>query len=133
MTDKTEKLSLMTELIKLANTDRELRESEYQFLLAIALQLQITPEEFKPLFDQYIDFTPPKNEFDRILQFQRLILLSNIDLQNDEKEIAFIRETGMKMGLNTLAIDEVLRRMNDYENKVIPPEKLIEIFTRNYN
>ncbi len=132
-TDKTEKLSLITELIKLARVDQEVREIEYQFLMAIALQLQITPEEFKSLFDEYIDFTPPQGEFDRILQLQRLILLSNVDLQNSEKEIAFIKEVGVNMGLNPMAINEVLQRMHDYENKIIPPDKLIEIFTRNYN
>ncbi|MCE3296552.1 MAG: TerB family tellurite resistance protein [Crocinitomicaceae bacterium] len=132
-TDKTEKLSLMTELIKLARTDKDVREAEHQFLMAIALQLQITPEEFTSLFDQYIDFTPPVNEFDRILQLQRLILLSNVDLQNNQEETAFIREAGIKMGLNSLAVDEVLNRIHDYENKIIPPDKLIEIFTRNYN
>ncbi|MGV3631062.1 MAG: TerB family tellurite resistance protein [Bacteroidota bacterium] len=132
-TDKTEKLSLMTELIKLARADQEVREAEHQFLMAIALQLQITPEDFKALFEQYIDFTPPQNEFDRILQLQRLILLSNVDLQNNEKEIAFIKEVGINMGLNPMAVDEVLNRMHDYENKIIPPDKLIEIFTRSYN
>ena len=132
-TDRTEKLSLMTELIKLARVDQDVREAEYQFLMAIALQLQITPEEFKALFDQYIDFTPPVNEFDRILQLQRLILLSNIDLQNSDKELALIREMGVNMGLNPMAINEVLQRMHDYENKIIPPDKLIEIFTRSYN
>ena len=132
-TDRTEKLSLMAELIKLARVDQDVREAEYQFLMAIALQLQITPEEFKSLFEQYIDFTPPQGEFERILQLQRLILLSNVDLENNEKEIAFIKEVGMNMGLNPMAINEVLQRMHDYENKIIPPDKLIEIFTRNYN
>lgn len=130
---KTEKLSLLTELIKLARVDMEFREMEQQFLMSIALQLEITPEEFTGLFMQYIDFTPPENEFNRILQLQRLILLSNVDLENNSKELQFIKECGMKMGLNPIAVDEVLRRMHDYENKIIPPDALIEIFTRTYN
>lgn len=131
--NKNEKLSLLTELIKLANTDLEVREIEYQFLMSIALQLEISPEEFTKLFKENIEFTPPTNEFDRILQLQRLILLSNVDLENSENELRFIKELAIKMGLNSLAVDEVLRRMHDYENKIIPPDDLIAIFTANYN
>ncbi|MFN5417756.1 MAG: TerB family tellurite resistance protein [Flavobacteriia bacterium] len=131
--NKNEKLSLLTELIKLANADLEVREMEHQFLMAIAMQLGISAEEFVPLFEQNIDFVPPVNEFDRILQLQRLILLSNVDLENSENELRFIKELAIKMGLNSLAVDEVLRRMHDYENKIIPPDVLIAIFTANYN
>lgn len=131
--NKNEKLSLLTELIKLAKADLEIREMEKQFLMAIAMQLGISPEEFVPLFEQNIDFVPPVNEFDRILQLQRLILLSNVDLENSENELRFIKELAIKMGLNPLAVDEVLRRMHDYENKIIPPDVLIAIFTANYN
>lgn len=131
--NKNEKLSLLTELIKLANADLEVREMEHQFLMAIAMQLGISAEEFVPLFEQNIDFIPPVNEFDRILQLQRLILLSNVDLENSENELRFIKELAIKMGLNSLAVDEVLRRMHDYENKIIPPDVLIAIFTANYN
>jgi hypothetical protein len=131
--NKKEKLSLLTELIKLANADLEVREMEHQFLMAIAMQLGISAEEFVPLFEQNIDFVPPVNEFDRILQLQRLILLSNVDLENSENELRFIKELAIKMGLNSLAVDEVLRRMHDYENKIIPPDVLIAIFTANYN
>lgn len=127
---KQEKLSLLTELIKLARVDLEVREIEYQFLLAIAAQLKVTPNEFQHLFDEYIEFTPPENEFDRILQLQRLILLSNVDLENSEKELDFIRNCGIKMGLNPLAIDEVLVKMHEFENKIIPPNELIQIFMR---
>ena len=47
---KEEKLSLLTELIKLARVDKEIKEMEHQFLLAIANQLQISQEEFETLF-----------------------------------------------------------------------------------
>lgn len=131
--NKTEKLSLLTELIKLARADDEVREEEFRFIMTIAEQLGITADEIAPVFTEYIDFTPPRAEFDRILQLHRLILLSNIDQHSNEKELYFIRQAGIHMGLNPTAVDEVLKRMNDYENKIIPPDKLIEIFTRNFN
>ncbi len=131
--NKIEKLSLLTELINLARVDQPMHEMEHHFLLAIAQQLGISNEEFETLINQKVDFTPPVNEFDRILQLQRLILLSNIDLKINEKEINLIKELSVKMGLNPLAVNEVLTKMNEFENKIIPPPILIEIFARNYN
>ncbi len=132
-TSKIEKLSLLTELINLARVDEPMHEMEHTFLLAIAQQLGVSEDEFQTLYNQKVDFTPPISEFERILQLQRLILLSNIDLKVNEKEIILIKELSVKMGLNPLAVNEVLIKMNDYENKIIPPTILIELFARNYN
>lgn len=130
---KEEKLSLLTELIKLARVDKEVKEMEHQFLLAIANQLQISQEEFEALFEQHIDFEPPKDDFNRILQLQRLILMSSVDLENHPDELNTIKNIGINMGLNPLAIDEVLVKMHQYENKIIPPDILIGIFTKTFN
>lgn len=130
---KKERLSLLTELIKLAKTDEELRQSEFEFLYAISKQLEISDEEFQHLFDNYIEFTPPKNELDRIVQFQRLILMMNVDRHVSEDEVQHVREIGLKMGLAPRATDEVLKAMREHENGMIPPEKLISIFKTHHN
>ena len=67
-----EKLSLLTELIKLASCDKKIREKEYDFIMVIAERLGIDKPTCDKLFADYIEFTPPKSEFDRILQFHRL-------------------------------------------------------------
>ena len=54
-------------------------------------------------------------------------------LKEQSEEIKQIKDVSVRMGLNSFAVDEVLNRMNDYENKIIPPDVLIEIFTRNHN
>ena len=128
-----EKLSLLSELIKLARCDDELREQEYTFLQTIAQSLEVSREDFDSLFDKYIKFTPPDSEFERILQFHRLVLLMNVDQETSDKEIHFLKDMGIRIGLNPEATDRVLSTMNDYPNKVIPPEKLIEIFKEQYN
>ena len=128
-----EKLSLLTELIKMARTDNELRDEEFNFLYAIAQQLGISDEQFKDVFNKYIEFTPPKFELDRIVQFQRLILVMNVDRNVSGKELDHIRDIGIRMGLQPAATNEILRLMNDYENGVIPPEKLIAIFKTQHN
>ena len=128
-----EKLSLLTELIKLARSDNDIRDEEHDFLLTIARSLDISPEVFETLFDQYIEFTPPESEFERILQFYRLVLLMNVDQETSEAEILFIKNSGIRIGLSPQATDRVLEEMVDNPGKVIPPEKLIEIFKEQYN
>lgn len=128
-----EKLSLLTELIKLAQCDHEVREQEYNFLQTIAQSLQVSKEDFDALFEEFIEFTPPESEFERILQFHRLVLLMNVDQETSHSEIEFCKDIGIRIGLNPNATNRVLSTMNDYPNKVIPPDKLIEIFKENYN
>lgn len=123
-----EKLSLLTQLIQLAKVDSDIRDSEYQFLSAIANQLGVSSEEFNGLFDEYISFQPPAYEFDRIVQFHRLVLLMNIDQVIDEKQLNMIKTMGVRLGLQPLAVAEVLDTMHDYPNNMLPPEKLIAIF-----
>lgn len=128
-----EKLSLLTELIKLARCDRQVREQEYRFLMTIARSLDVGKEDFDSLFEQYIDFSPPESEFDRILQFHRLVLLMNVDEECDDSEIDHLRDIGIRMGLNSLATEKVLLTMDEYPDKVIPPDRLIGIFKEHYN
>lgn len=123
-----EKLSLLSELVKLAKADQEIRESEYNFLRAIAQQLDVSDEDFKRVFNEFIAFTPPVNEFDRIVQFQRLVLMMNVDRSISEEEIVHIRQIGIRMGLVPRATDEVLYEMTKHPNGLIPPEQLLRIF-----
>ncbi|MEN8230917.1 MAG: TerB family tellurite resistance protein [Bacteroidota bacterium] len=128
-----EKLSLLSDLIKLARCDHKVREQEYEFLLTIAQSLDVSKKDFDSLFEKYIEFAPPESEFERILQFHRLVLLMNVDKETSELEIGFIKDIGIRIGLNPMATNKVLTNMNKYPNKVIPPEKLIEIFKEHYN
>jgi hypothetical protein len=131
--DKNEKFNLLADLIKLAKADNELRDIEFDFLLNMAVQMGVTKEDFKLLFEQYIAFLPPKLEADRIIQFHRLVLLMNVDAKVSTEELDYIKETGIRMGLNSLATNDVLRLMSDYPNNVIPSEKLIELFGLYHN
>lgn len=131
--EKNERRSLIAELIKMAKADNEIRDMEFQFLLTLSAQMGIDKEEFKSLFEQYIEFNPPKLEFERIIQFQRLVLIMNIDAQANEDEIKYIKDLGMRMGLHPMATNEVLKVMNDFPNRIVPPEKLIAIFKTFHN
>ena len=128
-----QKPGVLDEITKLVKSENDIRDIEFQFLLSMASQAGVTKNEFKNLFEQYIEFNPPKLEADRIIQFQRLILLMNIDLEVDQKEIAYIKDLGIRMGLHPAATDEILKQMNNYENNIVPSEKLINIFKTFHN
>ena len=111
-TEEGEKLSLLSDLIKLAQSDNKIRDNEFHFLHSIARQLGVSTDDFKSLFEKYIEFQPPQLEADRIVQFQRLILLMNVDQDTDSAEIDYIKNIGIRMGLHPSATQEVLRVMN---------------------
>lgn len=133
MPEDTEKKSLLAELVQLAKVDQVIQEAEYQFLLSIAAQLGITQDDFKEIFESGMAFSPPKEELDRIIQFQRLILLMNVDRHIDEGEIEYLRDAGIRMGLHPAATNEVLVKMHEYPNKIIPPDTLLDIFRTFHN
>ena len=133
MATENEKSGLIAQLIQLAKADNQLKESEFQFLISLAVQMGVTKDEFKQLFEETIKFQSPQFEGERILQFQRLILLMNIDVEIDESELNYIKDVGIRMGLHPSATNTVLMEMHNYENKVIPPDRLIEIFSTYHN
>jgi uncharacterized tellurite resistance protein B-like protein len=138
MKDKThkkmqEKLSLLTELIKLADADNSSREEEYLFMQWVAGSIGVSSADFNKLFDEFVEFTPPKLEVDRIIQFQRMVILANVDGEVDENEIQKIREMGLRMALNELAVDQVLAEMEEAENGILPADRLVEIFKIYHN
>lgn len=133
MSEENEKLGLLAQLVKMAQSDDKIRDVEFQFLLSLAAQMGVTKDEFKRLFEENIQFQPPKLESERIVQFQRLILLMNVDLEIDEKEMEYIKDLGIRMGLHPSATNTVLKEMHDYENKIVPPARLIEIFNTYHN
>lgn len=131
--DQNEKLGLLKELIMLANTDRNIREEEYQFLKKIARMLDVNDEDFHRLFEENIEFIPPKFESERILQFHRLVLLANIDQKVTDNELSFLRSAGLKLGLHPDAVEEVLIEMKKHQYGMIDPETLIRIFQVYHN
>jgi len=130
---KEEKLSIISDLIQLAKSDSVIKEMELTFIKAIANSLQITGAEVEVLVNKPIAKIILNPESERILQFHRLILVMNVDQHTSIEEIDKIRNFGLKMGLPPTAISEVLAMMNDYENKMIPPEELLKVFKKYYN
>ena len=74
-----------------------------------------------------------RSEAERIVQFHRLLLLMNVDQEQHEKEINTLHNLGLKMGLPPAGIAQVLKVMDTYPDKIVPPQVLIDIFKAHYN
>ncbi len=128
-----EKMSMMAELVKLARADEEVRTEEIQFLSAIAIDLGITDADLQTLVNRHIEFVVPRDDANRILQFQRLVLLLFVDFKISEKEVIALKTVGMKLGLSPDAIDNVLKEMDQNGGKALDIEELKGIFGASLN
>jgi hypothetical protein len=128
-----EKLSILSEMIAFARVDNTLKQSEYDFLFNVAQSLEVSKREFDGLFQREVEHVIPKSQAERLVQFNRLILLMNIDDENNLKEIERLHDIGLRMGLPPSAIEQVLSIMHEYPNKIVPPEIIINIFKAHYN
>jgi len=128
-----EKLSILSEMIGFARVDHSLKQSEYEFLLKVARNLDVSKEVFDGLLKEKSPKVRLKTQAERIVQFHRLILLMNVDQEQHKKEINTLYNIGLKMGLPPAAISQVLEIMHRYPNKIVPPDVLINIFKAHYN
>ena len=134
MINRLEKLSLLSEMIAFAKYDKDIKEMEYNFLLGIAKQLEISREDFDYLIEHPITYIHLKSHSERIVQFHRLVLLMNIEQsENASKGAIKLYNFGLRMGLSHESISKVLYLMESFPNKIVPPDVLIDIFKTQYN
>lgn len=138
MINRVEKLSLLSEMIAFAKYDKDIKIIEYNFLLGVAKQLEITREDFEYLIEHPVTYTHLKSHSERIVQFHRLVLLMNIEDQDGGESInssgaVKLYNFGLRMGLSHESITKVLYLMDSFPNKIVPPDVLIDIFKIHYN
>lgn len=129
----SEKLSLLQDLIALSKADNNVSFMENEFIKAIAFNLGISHEELQHIKENPVAFNPQDKEGERIAQFYRLLLLMGVDAEHHEKEVAFCKDLGLKMGLNPTAINEVMKRMLASKTGMLTPNEVIEIFQTHHN
>ena len=133
MTNRVEKLSLLSEMIAFSKGDTNLKPIEFNFLLAVAKQLEVSREDFDYLISNPINGIVLKSHSERIVQFHRLVLLAHLDSKRSGKDEAKLFNYGLKMGLNHESIMRVLYLMDGFPDRVVPAEVLIDIFRTQYN
>jgi uncharacterized tellurite resistance protein B-like protein len=128
-----EKLGLLKQLILVANADGKIKEVEYQLMLGLAAHMQVSKEDFDKVFQPGVEVKLPKTDADRILQFHRMILMLNVDADASPVEIDMVRKMGIMLGLNPQAIELVFEEMKTHPNNLIPPDRMVQIFTKYMN
>ncbi len=131
--DKEKNHALISDLIVLAKADEKIMASEYDFILRIAARMHVSQKVVDELIKNPLPSLPLVSEIERITHFHKLILLMNVDWEAHDKEVAVVRNFGLKLGIRPAAIDRILARTQEYENRVIPSEELIQIFQTYYN
>ena len=133
MENKAEKLSLLADLVAVIRADHKIDEKEMVFLETIARQFGFDAQVLESILTAEVPFVPPRNESERILQFHRMVLLMNIDDEHHSEELKTIKELGLRLGLSPFAIERVLKIMNRFEDRIVPPDVMIDIFKTYYN
>lgn len=133
MINRVEKLSLLSEMIAFAKYDKDMKNIEYNFLLGVAKQLEISRADFEYLIEHPVTYTHLKSHSERIVQFHRLVLLMNIDSGNSSSGVIKLYNFGLRMGLSHESITKVLYLMESFPNKIVPPDVLIDIFKTQNN
>lgn len=134
MFNREKKMSLLSEMIAFTKTDTEIKHSEYNFLLSVANQLNISKKDF----DKLLSNSPSidvhlKLHVERIIQFHELVLLMSIDQDITFKEIVKLHDFGLYMGLRQESINRVMEMMDCFPNKMVPSDLLIDLFKVQYN
>lgn len=133
MNSRTEKISLLSDMIAFAIVDGELHDKEYDFLLLISQELRIEKAAFLDLFRKRDKIIPIRDEFQRIIHFYKLALIMFCDGVIHISENNAIHQIGIKMGLNPDAMNRIIALMVSSPNKMIEPEKIICAFQEQHN
>ncbi|TXE15282.1 TerB family tellurite resistance protein [Psychroserpens burtonensis] len=133
MINRVEKLSLLSEMIAFAKADDPIKSFEYKFLFSIAKQLEISKDDFDYLCQYPVTNVNLKSHSERIVQFHRLVLLTNLDSDISRKKLVKLHNFGLRMGLSHDSINRVLDLMESFPNRMVPPDFLIDIFKVQYN
>jgi hypothetical protein len=56
-----------------------------------------------------------------------------VDNETHEQELIALKNFGLKMGIRPIVADQILKKMDQFENKLIPAEELLQIFKIYYN
>ena len=125
--------SIISELIKLSMVDGHVSPDEAALIKKMGNMLGLSDDQILKLFEHPAPFNPQTAAFDRIVQFHRMVLLMNVDSNVSPEELNHLKWMGIKMGLNPDAVNEILLRMSDYPDHIIPPDILISIYKKYMN
>ena len=128
-----EKVNTLAQLAYLAHADNKISEVELGFIRTLAGKMNVSLEDLRKAVNNHREYKPPKDAFDRLIQFQQLILMSLIDKKLSSREIEYCRDFALKAGLNLRAVDEVIRQVQENGGIPLTAQEMLSIFSVYYN
>ncbi|QAA80247.1 hypothetical protein EI546_00200 [Aequorivita sp. H23M31] len=125
--------SLLSDLIIMIKADGVIRPSEIELIQKLANRLGISNEEIAELFTNPQPSQALYSEVDRITHFYRLALMMQVDKESHKSEVTALKNFGLKMGIRPIVADQIIKKMEQYNGGVVPPEELLRIFKIYYN
>ncbi len=129
-----EKISHLNDLIQLSRVDGNESLNEVNFINSVADRLGISRSDLEKIRKSQteVTFNPPKDMYQLMMQFHRLIVLMGIDRIISQEEKSFCQELGLKMNLKKAAIEEIIDKAIDTPRHVISVDEIENIFFRHY-
>ena len=123
----------MSDLINMVVADGKINPTEVEFIQKLAKRMDISDREVIDLFENPEPSPIAFSEVEKITHFYKLILMMNIDNETHIDEVVALKNFGLKMGIRPGVADQILYKMETYEDKVLPAEELLKIFKVYYN
>jgi Tellurite resistance protein TerB len=133
MTNLTEKIALLSEMIAFALVDGELHEEEIIFLTSVAETLEISKIDYLSLFSKPYEPVVVKDPFSRIVHFYQLALLMHCDNKLHINEKIAINHIGVRLGLSLDAMNVVLEMVAKSKDNLLPVEALVAVYQLQHN
>lgn len=125
--------TLLSDLIVMVKIDGRVKPSEVELVRKLAKRMGVSMEEVAQLFINPKPSQALYTEVDRITHFYRLALVMQVDYETHEEEIGALKNFGLKMGIRPIVTDQIIKKMAQHPNGIVPPEELLNIFKIYYN
>ncbi len=124
---------LLSDLINMVKVDGRIRSAEVQLIEKLAGRMGVPKAEVIQLFESPMPSQTLYSEADRISHFYRLALVMQVDQEVHKFEITALKNFGLKMGIRPVVTEQIMNKMSEYPNGIVPPEELLKIFKIYYN
>lgn len=125
--------ALISDLINMVKADGKIKTSEVKLIRKVAMRMGLSMQEISLLFEMPQSSKTLFNEVDRITHFYRLALVMRVDNEIHNSEIAALKTFALKMGIRPIVTDQIMKKMGEYADGLVPPEDLLKIFKIYYN
>lgn len=120
--------SIIALMIQMSQADAFSAPIEEDYIRGIAKELGIHNSELQVILahpDRYTFEAPPKEQ-DRMTILYYLLFTMRVDGDIDEREVNYLHDVGLKLGVQPALIGDMVNVMRKYAKEDIPPNVLID-------